>query len=35
MRFWRVIEGGELQPLDRAALLSLPHSDILITRQQP
>jgi FkbM family methyltransferase len=35
MRFWRVIEGGKLQPLDRAALLNLPHSDILITRQQP
>ena len=35
MRFWRVIEGGKLQPLDCAALLNLPHSDILITRQQP
>jgi FkbM family methyltransferase len=35
MRFWRVVEGGKLHALDRAALLSLQHSDILITRQQP
>jgi hypothetical protein len=35
MRFWRVVEGGKLHALDRAALLSLSHSDILITRQQP
>lgn len=34
-RFWLVTPAGTAEPLDRAALLGLPHSDVVIARHLP
>lgn len=34
-RFWLVNAGGGFEPLAASALLALPHSDVLISRQEP
>ncbi len=34
-RFWRIEPAGELSPLSPEATLGLPHSDLLIRRQEP
>ena len=34
-RFWRIEDTGSLTPLDRSELLTLPHCDLFLSRQDP